>query len=232
MPKSVAVVQSNYIPWKGYFDLIAAVDEFILYDDVQYTRRDWRNRNQIKTSDGPLWLTIPMEVKGKYLQPIRETRIAERGWAARHWKTIAHNYAKAAHFEEYAGGLEAVYRQAGTLDLLSDVNRLFLQNICDLLGIGTKLSWSMDYKLIEGRSDRLADLCRQAGATHYLSGPSARGYLDVDRFATMGMSVTFFDYQGYPEYRQLYAPFLHTVSVIDLILNEGAAARSFMKSAR
>src|SRR5437762_7629049 len=108
MTKSVAIVQSCYIPWKGYFDLIASVDEFILYDDRQYTRRDWRNRNRIKTAAGTRWLTIPVQVSGRYTQRIDETRIADPRWAASHWSAIRQSYARASHFERYAERLEAV----------------------------------------------------------------------------------------------------------------------------
>src|SRR5438046_4323553 len=100
MARKAAIVQSNYIPWKGYFDLIRRVDEFILYDDVQYTRRDWRNRNLIKTPQGLRWLTIPVEVKGKYYQSIRDTKIADPVWAASHWQTIVHNYGRAPHVRD------------------------------------------------------------------------------------------------------------------------------------
>src|ERR1700754_2429408 len=100
--KRVAIVQSNYIPWKGYFDLIAAVDEFILYDDMQYTRRDWRNRNQIKTPLGVQWMTVPVQVKGKYYQKIKDTEIDGIDWAEAHWRLLAQNYRRAAHFNEIA----------------------------------------------------------------------------------------------------------------------------------
>ncbi len=93
--KSVAIVQSNYVPWKGYFDMVRGVDEFILYDDAQYTRRDWRNRNRIKTPHGTQWLTVPVEVTGKYLQKIRETRISDPNWARRHWQTLKSCYGTA-----------------------------------------------------------------------------------------------------------------------------------------
>ena len=229
--KKVAIVQSNYIPWKGYFDLIAAVDEFILYDDMQFTRRDWRNRNRIKTREGLAWLTIPVEVKGKYLQPIRETRIAGSDWAEKHWKTIAHAYARAAHLDELAPLLRHKYEEAAQRELLSEVNHLFLTFVCEQLQIATKLSWSMDYELVEGKNERLIALCRQAGATHYLSGPAARDYMDVELFARHGIEVAFFDYSGYPEYRQLHGPFEHAVSVIDLLLNEGRNARTYLKEA-
>src|SRR6476660_6059569 len=109
----IAIVQSNYIPWKGYFDLMRSVDEFVLYDDVQYTRRDWRNRNRIKTADGVQWLTVPVQVKGKYTQPIREVRVNDREWAANHWARLRHAYARAPHFADYADLLGELYVAAG-----------------------------------------------------------------------------------------------------------------------
>ena len=128
--KRVAILQSNYIPWKGYFDLIAAVDEFILYDDMQYTRRDWRNRNQIKTPQGLQWLTVPVRVKGKFLQKINETEIEGQDWAATHWKTLAQNYRRAPHFAEVARWLEPLYLERPPL-LLSELNRKCLGAGCE-----------------------------------------------------------------------------------------------------
>ena len=101
MNKRVAIVQSNYIPWRGYFDLINSVDEFILYDDAQYTKRDWRNRNVIKSSNGLVWLTIPVQVKGKYFQKIRQAVVADEKWSLDHWNVIIHNYSKARYFSQY-----------------------------------------------------------------------------------------------------------------------------------
>lgn len=228
--KRVAAVQSSYIPWKGFFDLIAAVDEFILYDDAQYTRRDWRNRNQIKTPQGVQWLTIPVNVKGRYLAAIKDITIAERSWASRHWETIAHNYARAHAFDEAGGRLEPLYAEAGRFSRLSEVNFLFIEAICRLLGITTRLSWSMDYEMVPGKTERLVTLCRHAGAREYLSGPSARAYLDEGLFAAAGIRVLYADYGAYPEYRQLHPPFVHTVSVVDLLLNEGSKARRYLKA--
>ena len=229
MNKRVAIVQSNYIPWKGYFDLINSVDEFILFDDMQYTRRDWRNRNKIKTPQGSLWLTIPVQVKGKYYQKIRETEISDAQWSEQHWKTIVHNYAQAKYFQEYRGVFEELY--GGTREsLLGQVNYRFLNTICQLLDIQTRISWSMEYHLIDGKTERLVDLCQQAGATEYLSGPSAKGYIDEMLFEQAGIALRFSDYSGYLEYEQLFPPFDHYVSIIDLIFNTGSDARHYMKS--
>src|SRR5579859_8225876 len=136
--KKVAIVQSNYIPWKGYFDLIAAVDEFILFDDMQYTRRDWRNRNQIKTPQGVQWLTVPVLVKGKYHQKIRETEIDGAEWASAHWKALTQNYRRAAHFDEIAAWLEPIYATE-SFTHLSSLNRRLIGAICAYLHINTAI---------------------------------------------------------------------------------------------
>lgn len=229
MPKSIAIVQSNYIPWRGYFDLINSVDEFILYDDMQYTIRDWRNRNIIKTANGPLWLTIPVEVKGKYFQKINEALVSDPGWAKKHWASITHSYSKAPHFASHREEFADLYSRPEER-CLSQINCRFITAICEFLGIQTKISWSMDYDLIGDKTERLMNLCKQAGATHYVSGPAAKSYLEEELFTREGISVSYMDYAGYPDYRQLYPPFEPRVSILDLIFNEGPRATKYMKS--
>jgi hypothetical protein len=229
MAKSVAIVQSNYIPWKGYFDLINLVDEFILLDDVQYTRRDWRNRNRIKTPAGPSWLTIPVEVKGKYLQRIDETVISDSEWNRRHWHAIVHAYRQARYFDAYKEAIQSLYLGSSGA-MLSQVNYRFLTGFCDLLGVRTKISWSTDYPHHGAKTERLVTLCKATGATSYLSGPSARSYLEEDLFRAEGIAVHYMNYDGYPEYEQLYPPFVHAVSIIDLLLSVGPEAARYMKS--
>jgi len=222
-------VQSNYIPWKGYFDLIRSVDEFILYDDMQYTKRDWRNRNYIKTPRGLEWLTIPVDVSGKYFQKIRETRVSDPGWAKSHWGSLVQNYKKAPHFADYRERFEDLYL-GGAEDMLSRINFRFIEAVCDILGIRTKISWSMDYELEEGKTERLVGLCKAAGATHYVSGPSARDYMDESLFHQEGITVSYMDYSGYLPYPQLHGEFRHTVTVLDLLFNTGPEATAYMKS--
>jgi WbqC-like protein family len=227
--KRIAIVQSSYIPWKGYFDLINSVDEFVLFDDVQYTRRDWRNRNRIKTATGLAWLSIPVSSKGQFEAPIKDIRVDDGSWAARHWRTIKANYARAAYFRSYSAALEQLYLRCDE-SYLSAINRRFLAAVCDILGIPTKLSWSWQYHIVDGKTERLVSICQQAGASAYLSGPSAASYLDARQFQEAGIDLIYFDYRGYPPYRQLFPPFDHYVSVLDLILNEGPDAQQFMLS--
>ena len=228
MSKIVAILQSNYIPWKGYFDMIAAVDEFILYDDMQYTRRDWRNRNQIKTPQGVQWLTVPVMVKGKYHQKIRETEIDGIEWAAAHWKALVQNYRRAPHFAEVAAWLEPIYIQE-TFTHISQLNRRFIEAICNYLGINTVITNSWDYSLQEGKTERLADLCIQAGGTEYISGPAAKDYVDEKIFSDKGLKLTWFNYANYPEYQQMWGEFTHGVTILDLLFNCGKDAPRYMR---
>lgn len=227
--KRLAILQSNYIPWKGYFDMINMVDEFVLYDDMQYTKRDWRNRNKIKTSNGLIWLTIPVEVKGKYYQKINETIVSEKDWAKKHWQSIICNYSKAKYFKEYKAIFEEFYLNCEET-YLSQINYSLIKIINEILGIKTKISWSSDYELIDGQTEKLLGICQQAGADVYLSGPAAKDYFDIELANKENIKVEWMDYSGYNEYNQLYPPFEHGVSIIDLIFNEGERAKEFLKS--
>ncbi len=229
MSKTVAILQSNYIPWKGYFDLISRVDEFIIYDQVQYTKNDWRNRNRIKTAQGLQWLTIPVSVNA-LAQKIADTEVADPRWARKHWASIRQSYGKAPRFADYADALEAVYlQQAAPLRRLSEINRLFIQTINQWLGIDTRIRSSAEFGLEGDRNERLVNLCTATAATAYLSGPAARGYLDVDAFAERGIEVRWMDYAGYPEYEQPHGSFAHAVSIVDLLLCQGRNAGEYLK---
>jgi hypothetical protein len=227
--KRVAAIQSNYVPWKGYFDAINVVDEFILLDEVQFTRRDWRNRNKIKTDAGTRWLTIPVQVKGKYHQRIDETLIAEPDWGSRHWDTLRQAYGRTAHFDALQERIAPLYLEASH-ERLSDVNRDFIEVIAAWLGITTQISWSTDYETTGERGDRILDLCRAAGADEYVSGPAARAYLDEAAFAEAGVRVLWMDYSGYPEYEQPAPPFEHGVTILDLLCATGDDAPAYMKT--
>jgi hypothetical protein len=228
--KRIAIVQSSYIPWKGYFDLIRAVDEFVLLDDVQFTRRDWRSRNQIKTQHGPAWLTVPVRSKGLFQQLIQDTCVSDAGWSQKHWATLRASYARAPFFAAFEHRVCDLYRVAGAEERLSMVNYRFIVGLCTVLGIDTPITWSSDYPANPGgRNERLIHICTEAGATHYLSGPTARGYLDTEAFARAGIAVEFADYSGYAEYPQVHPPFTHHVSALDLIFSTGPDAPGYMK---
>jgi hypothetical protein len=230
--KRIAIVQSNYIPWKGYFDMIAQVDEFVLLDDVQYTKRDWRNRNRIKTAQGTQWLTIPVLAKGRYFQRIDETLVRDSQWAVDHWKGLIHAYAGAAHFDRYRERFALLYEECASEKHLSRINRLLIETICEALGIETTLRYSTEYEAAGIKTDRLLNICLEAGANEYLSGPRAREYLDHRAFEEAGVRVEWMDYSDYREYPQVHPPFDHYVTVLDLIFNIGLEAPDYMKAAR
>ena len=224
--KRIAILQSNYIPWKGYFDLIAAVDEFVFYDDVQFTKNDWRNRNRIKTPRGLEWLSIPV---GQDIgRRIRDVELPDPRWQEKHWRTLEANYRRAAHFAEVAAVFEPLYRGRRHTHL-SALNRELIEAVCRYLGIRTRLSNSWDYELAGDRVERLVELCLQAGADEYVTGPSARTYLDQSAFARRGINVVWFDYTGYSEYPQLWGGFSHEVTILDLLFNCGTDAVRYMR---
>lgn len=227
--KRVVIIQSNYIPWKGYFDLLNVADEVVLYDDAQYTIRDWRNRNRIKTVQGPVWLTIPVRRAGRFGQRIRDARIERAQWRAKHWRSLQHSYTRAPFFKEYRHVFEDLYLGSAD-DSLSSVNYSFICAICSILGIQSRVTWSWAYELVDGKTERLVGICEQLGATEYVSGPAARAYLDESLFHKAGIAVRWTDYHGYPEYDQLYPPFEHGVSVLDLLFTLGPRATTAMKS--
>ncbi len=230
-PKLVAILQSSYIPWKGYFDIIDQVDEFIIYDDVQFTKRDWRSRNKIKTANGLAWLTVPVKIKGKYSQLISDVEVADHNWSEKHWQTIRHAYSKAPYFKKYSTLFEGFYKQCGEIEKLTEVNFLFISAICDVLQIKTKITFSQDYgKTDLSKTARLVALCQAAKATHYLSGPSAKAYIKAEQFSQVGVALEYMSYDKYSAYPQLFGEFQHEVSVLDLIFNIGDSAVQYLKS--
>ncbi len=223
------MLQSNYIPWKGNFDMIAQADAYVIYDEVQYTKDDWRNRNKIKTASGEtIWLTIPVSHKSSD-QLIEETCVVDHRWKRKHWKTLSVNYARAPFFREYSEAVEALYESCQD-SRLSSINRHFLEGICEILGIDTPIHDSREFSLQGDRIGRIIDLCEKTKADTFLAGPAAKSYWDYTPFDERGIQVEWMDYTGYNEYPQVAGPFDHAVSVLDLIFNVGPKAREFMKA--
>ena len=226
--KKIAILQSNYIPWKGYFDIINMVDEFIIYDNAQYTKNDWRNRNKIVTRQGIQWLTIPVRQLELH-QTIQETKVQNNRWRKKHWMTLSQNYSKAPYFNKYKDIFEELYLNSKE-EYLSRINYEFIMTICKILGIDTKIRWSSEFELIDGQTQRLIGICKDCNANVYLSGASAQSYFDEELAKKENIEVKWMDYSGYKEYHQMFESFEHGVSILDLIFNEGSNATKFMKS--
>jgi hypothetical protein len=224
--KKVAVIQSNYIPWKGYFDIIHDVDLFIFYDDVQYTKNDWRNRNKVKTSQGLCWLTIPVGSREDRL--IYEVEIVEGSWTKKHWETIKQSYAKAPFFKKYQVFFESVYLDTKWTNL-SELNQFLVKTISkEFLGIRTDFTDSRQYHAEGHKLERLINLLIKVDTELYISGPTARGYIEEKKFTEAGIELIFKDYSGYPEYPQLFPPLEHAVSILDVLFNCGPASPDYI----
>ena len=228
--KKVAIIQSNYIPWLGYFDLIGYVDEFIFYDSMQYTKRDWRNRNLIKTPLGKQWLSVPVKSKGKYLQSINETKIDGDKWQSDHWNALKANYSRAPYYEEICLLMKPFYSISYTN--LSVLNKSIIEKICNYLEIKTKISDSSSFKLNGNKSEKLLNICIQCDAKKYVSGPSAQKYLDLEIFSAKNIGVEWFNYNNYKEYPQLWGDFEFQTSILDLLFNCGPESKNYLYNAR
>ena len=221
----VAVLQSNYLPWRGYFDIIHDVDVFVFYDDVQYTVNDWRNRNRVKTANGPIWLTVP--VGNQNDRRICDVELRDETWARKHWRTVEQSYGRAPHFEFGAGFLRELFARRWTS--LSELNQTAITLIArERLGITTRFRDSREFLVDGQKGDRLLRLLQAVGATEYISGPSAKAYLDVDAYARAGIAVRWKDYSAYPEYPQLHGAFVPNVSIIDLLVSCGPSSPEFI----
>jgi hypothetical protein len=226
----IAILQSNYIPWKGYFDIIGSVDLFVFHDDLQYTKGDWRNRNKIKTPKGAEWLTVPCGTSESRL--ICEVELTGADWQRKHWNLIQMHYVKAPYFKYYSPFFEEIYLGRTWVNL-SDMNQYVIKAIStELLGMKAQFEDSRAYCLKTAKGDRVIELLQKVGATTYLSGPAAKSYIDESIFTAEGIGLRWMNYAGYPEYQQLYPPFDHAVSIIDLLFNTGPDATSLMLYAK
>jgi len=222
----VAVIQSNYIPWKGYFDIINDVDLFIFYDDVQYTKNDWRNRNQIKTHQGLEWLTIPV---GENIdRTIADVNIPTKYWQKKHWKSLQQNYSKAPFFKKYQDFFEELYI-GHKWHNLSDLNQFIIKYIStEFLGITTTFDNSKNYHLDGKKLDKLLNLLQYVKAEEYVSGINAQSYIEESVFSELNIKLTYKDYSNYPKYNQLHTPFYHNVSILDILFNCGPDASHYI----
>ena len=226
----IAILQPGYLPWLGFFDQEMSVDKFILYDDVQYDRRGWRNRNRLKTPDGPVWLTVPVEQKGRLDQIIRDVKIDnERPWRKKHIGTVEGFYKKAPYFDSLFDGYREIiesgheYLWQLDFDLINWMNRS--------MGIDTPIVLSSDLAVDGAKSDRLLAICRHLGADEYFSGAAARHYLDVGLFRDAGIEVYYQEYV-HPVYPQLHGKFISHMSALDLMMIALPEASRIIESGR
>ena len=224
--KKIAILQSNYIPWKGYFDIIKKSDLFIFHDDLQYTKGDWRNRNKIKTSNGLEWLTIPCGTNEKRL--ICEVKLTDDKWQKQHWLKIVNNYSKAPFFKDYNLLFEEFYLSK-KWEYLHEFNQSMIIKISqEIFKFNTTFDDSRNYFLTRTKAERVLELLLKAKATDYISGPAAKDYLKEELLTSKGIKLHWMDYSCYKEYPQLHPPFEHTVTILDVLFNNGPNALNFL----
>lgn len=226
---NVVILQPSYLPWRGVFHQIRMADVFVHYDDVQYDKHGWRNRNRVKTANGPAWLTVPVMAHGNVVEhtPIRDIRIApDQPWQAKHWRTIEQSYRKAPHFARTAEAIRPFFERP--VERLADLTIPLTETLAGLLGItGTRFVRSSDLGGQGTKTDRLLGLLTGLGATDYWSGPAAKEYLEEGKLAAAGIRTHWFAYD-YPEYPQLHGAYDGQLSVLDLLCMTGPSAADYI----
>jgi hypothetical protein len=225
----VAIMQPTYLPWLGYFGLMQSVDVFILLDFVQFARRSWQQRNQIKTANGPLWLSVPVQSKGKRDQLISEAEIDYgHDFPRSHQKSIEANYKKSAHFDLYSPALFNILNAKN--QYLSELTIQLIYWLKEVLGIKTNIRLASEFTKNGAKADLLASICEEVNATEYISPPGSKDYLDEsDAFSKCNIPVRYFDFK-HPCYAQRFGAFLPYMSIIDLLFNCGEDSLSLIQA--
>jgi hypothetical protein len=216
--KVIACHQPVYLPFAGFFQKMARVDEFVFMDFVQLNKRSWQVRNRIKTRAGATWLSVPVEVKGKYHQLIRDTRVVDDGWRRKHWEALRHNYHDAPFWNDYAGWLEATY--ARPWEWLADLNLHLVAAIREALGVTTPIRDVSGLTFAGQKTDLILDICRQVGASAYISSDGEAAYIEKDKFERAGVGHSYLGWAPTP-YPQLFGDFIPGLATVDLLFNCG-----------
>lgn len=223
----IAILQPNYIPWRGYFDMIRQVDIFVFLDDVQYTKQDWRNRNRICTRKAdPIWLTVPVRVSSLE-QQIRDVPVNnDIPWAKKHLAALQSSYGKAPFFKSYIEPLRDIYMQRH--EMLADLDIALIRRVCAWLGITTQFHLSSELAAAGRKDDKLIRILQRLGGTHYLSGPAAKAYIQPHLWQQAGISLEYIVYPDYPAYPQINPGFEPQVSILDLLFMTGPDAPRYI----
>lgn len=223
------MIQSNYIPWRGYFDFLSSVDVFVLYDDVPFGKgRKWRNRNKLRTPSGTTWLTVPIH-RGPIGTPVDRVEICyDTNWIARHCQQIYQNYRRAPFYRTYIEEFSEILHRR--YQYQSALNEALLRWAGHHLSIDTHLIRVRDLLHPQGsKSIRPLEILRHLGATEYLTGPNTLAFCDFSAYSTNNIEVQVKTY-CYPQYRQCWPGFCDDVSILDLLFNMGMDSRRYITS--
>lgn len=227
--KTISIMQPGYLPYSGFFELMSRVDTFVIYDDVQYDKGSWRNRNQIRNKQGALWLTVPVLTSGMSIQAINDVQIDNRrDWRRKHLMTIEQCYSKAKYFHEYIDIFKDIYEEK--YDILLDINMTLIYCFCAILEIRTEILFSSNLKSKGRKTDRIIKICKELDANVYISANGAKSYLDEKCFEEEGIALTYQNYK-HPQYTQVHhEDFVSHLSVIDLLFNCGQESKEILLS--
>ena len=217
----VIITQPNYIPWKGYFSNMRNVDYLVIYDDVQYTKRDWRNRNYLIVNYGPSLISIPVITKSKFHQKINETEVYDKNWYKKHWAFIENNYKKSKFYDEYSEHFYPLYYNIQT-EIISEIDLIFIKKIIELLDLNIKILKSSELNVFGDQNTRLFNICKSLNCSTYISGPAAKSYLNEKLFTNNDIQVEYYNYNNFKEYKQNWNGFDHKVSILDMFFNLGS----------
>ena len=226
--KKIAISQSNYLPWKGYFELINYVDEFIFFDEVQYTRRDWRNRNILLKNGKKIWITLPIKNKNNYKEKISNMIIDDIKWKKNHLDLIKNCYSKSKYFNEIYDFIRNTIQTNHAIKL-SEINQNLIKSICDRLDIKNSFSFSSEIvKSKKNASERLLEICKIKNCKIYVTGPNAKNYLNQNLFEKNGIKIEWYNYGITKKYYQINETFQPNLSIIDCLMNCGFNKKKFM----
>ncbi len=215
----ISVHQPQYLPWLGYFHKMYHSDAFVFLDNVQYKKREYQNRNLIRTKNNGIWLTVPVLKSREPYPKISEVRIDNfQDWPQRHWKAISLNYARAPFFKKYSAWFEDAYKMEW--EMLADLNMQIIKYIAQSLRIDRPLYLESQFNITSKNTLRIIDICKALKADTYLSGAGGRDYLDEKQLDLNGIKLVYQDFI-HPEYKQRYEPFEPFMSAVDLLFNHG-----------
>lgn len=219
------ILQPMYLPWIGYFNLIDQSDVFVFLDDVQFSVQSWQQRNKIKTSQGWLWLTVP--ILREFGSKIKEIKVNNNiNWSKKHWASVRQNYSKAPYFKEYSKPFEEIYSQEW--EYLADLDITLIKVITTTLGLKTEFVLSSELAVEGEKTERVINILEKLGASEYISGPAAKSYIEVEKFTEAGITLYWHEYE-HPVYPQLYGEFIPYLSVIDLLFNCGPESKRYIR---
>ncbi len=225
-----ALMQPTFLPWLGWFALLDYVDEFVIFDNAQFSRQSWHHRNQIKTANGPLMLYIPIKHEGEH-QAISETKLAGTRQLKKLISAITQSYSKSEYFGEYFPGFVKSLEKGMSSGSLLELNLKIINWAREVMGISTPIIFSSDLDVTGSRGKYVANVGRSINSKHYVSPLGSLEYLTEDKayFDAQKIMIDFLLFE-HPSYKQRNGKFVPNCCVLDLLFNEGPSSLNIIRS--